>query len=69
MDPIIKHISLWMLLWEGITIESPHVPSIFGLKGLRDGTCYHISHEESSHIHSTLTSQHLISGNPMDISA
>ena len=69
IDPITKHLSLWMHYWEGITFESPQIPSILGFKGLRDGTGYHIGYKESSHIHSTLTSQNLISDYPVDISA
>ena len=69
IDPITKHLSMWMHYWEGITFESPQIPSILGFKGLRDGTGYHIGYKESSHIHSTLTSQNLISDYPVDISA
>ena len=69
IDPITKHLSLWMHYWEGITFESPQIPSILGFKGLRDGIGYHIGYKESSHIHSTLTSQNLISDYPVDISA
>ena len=58
-----------MHYWEGITFESPQIPSILGFKGIRDGTGYHIGYKESSHIHSTLTSQNLISDYPVDISA
>ena len=69
IDPITKHLSMWMPYWEGITFESPQIPSILGFKGLKDGTCYHIGYKESSHIHSTLASQNLISDYPDDISA
>ena len=58
-----------MHFWEEITFESPQIPSILGFKVLRDGTGYHIGYKESSHIHSTLTSQNLISDYPVDISA
>ena len=61
MHSITKHLSVWMHYWEGITFESPQIPSILSLKGIRDGTGYHIGYKESSHIHSTLTSQNLIS--------
>ena len=61
--------SIWMHYWEGITFESPQIPSILGFKGIRDGTGYHIGYKESSHIHSTLTSQNFISDYPVDISA
>ena len=69
IDPITKHVSIWMHYWEGITFESPQIPSILGFKGIRDGTGYHIGYKESSHIHSTLTSQNFISEYPVDISA
>ena len=69
IDPITKHLSLWMHYWEGFTFESPQIPSILGFQGLRDGTGYHIGYKESTHIHSTLTSQNLISDFPVDISA
>ena len=55
-----------MHYWEGITFESPQIPSILGFKGI---TGYHIGYKESSHIHSTLTSQNFISDYPVDISA
>ena len=58
-----------MHYWEGITFESPQIPSILGFKSIRDGMGYHIGYKESSHIHSTLTSQDLISDYPVDISA
>ena len=58
-----------MHYWEVITFESPQIPSTLGFKGIRDGTGYHIGYKESSHIHSTLTSQNLISDYPVDISA
>ena len=32
IDPITKHLSIWMHYWEGITFESPQVPSILGFK-------------------------------------
>ena len=60
---------MWMHYWEGNTFESPQTPSILRFKGIRDGTAYHISYKESSHIHSTITSQNLISDYPVDISA
>ena len=69
IDPLTKHLSIWMQYWEGMTFESPQIPSILGFKGIRDGTVYHIGYKESSHIHSTLTSQNLISDYPVDISA
>ena len=69
IDPITKYFSIWMHYWEGITFDSPQIPSILRFKGLRDGTGYHIGYKESSHIHSTLTSQNLISDYPVDISA
>ena len=68
IDPITKHLSIWMHYWEGITFESPQIPSSLGFKGIRDGTGYHIGYKESSHIHSTLTSQNFISDYPVDIS-
>ena len=69
IDPITKHLSIWMHYWERSTFESPQIPSILGLKAIRDGTGYHIGYKESSHIHSTLTSQNLFSDYPVDISA
>ena len=60
IDPITKHLLMWMHYWEGITFESPQIPSIFGYKGIRDRTGYHIGSKESSHIHSSLiTKPHL----------
>ena len=69
IDPITKHLSIRMHYWEVITFESPQIPSTLGFKGKRDGTGYHIGYKESSRIHSTLTSQNLISDYPVDISA
>ena len=60
---------MWMRYWVGVTFESPQIPSNLGFKDVRDGTGYHIGYKESSHIHSTLTSQNLISDYPADISA
>ena len=42
IDPITKHLSIWMHYWEIITFESPQTPCILDFKGLRDGTGYHI---------------------------
>ena len=44
IDPITKHLSIWMHYWEGITFESPQIPSILGFKCIRDGTGYHIGY-------------------------
>ena len=60
---------MWMHYLEGITFESPQIPSILGFKGMRDGTGHHIGYKESSHIHSTLTSQNLTSDYHVDISS
>ena len=68
IDPITKHLSLWMHFWENSTFESPQIPSVLGFKGIRDGTGYHIGYKQSSHIHSTLTSQNLSSDYPVNIS-
>ena len=46
IDPINKHLSMLMHYWEGITFESPQIPSILGFKGIRDGTGYHIGYKE-----------------------
>ena len=42
IDPITRHLTLWMHYWEGITFESPQILSILGFKGIRNGTGYHI---------------------------
>ena len=42
IDPITKHLSLWLHYWEDITFSSPQIPSLLGFKGFRDGTGYHI---------------------------
>ena len=69
IDPITKHLSIWMHYWEKITFEKPKTLSILGFKGIRDGRGYHIGYKESSHIHSTLTSQNFISDYPVNILA
>ena len=65
IHPIAKHLSIWMPYWEVITFESPQIPSILSFKSISDGTGYHIGYKESSHIHSTLTSQNLIYDYPV----
>ena len=42
IDPITKHLSLWLHFWEGITFPSLQIPSLLGFKGVGDGTGYHI---------------------------
>ena len=69
VPPFTKHLSIRMHYWEGITFKSPQISSILGFKGIRDGTDYPIGYKESSHIHSTLTSQNFICDYPVDISA
>ena len=32
IDPITKHLSIWMSYWECITFESPKIPSTLGFK-------------------------------------
>ena len=46
IDPITKHLSLWLHYWEGITFSSPQIPSLLGFKGVRDGTGYHIGYKQ-----------------------
>ena len=45
IDPITKHLSLWLHYWEGKTFSSPQIPSLFGFKGVRDGTGNHIGYK------------------------
>ena len=58
-----------MHYWDGITFESKQISSILNLKGIIDATGYHNGYKVSSHIHSTRTSQNLISDYPVNISA
>ena len=58
-----------MHYWDGITFESKQISSILNFKGIIDGTGYHKGYKVSSHIHSTRTSQNLISDYPVNISA
>ena len=37
IDPITKHLSIWMHFWESLTFESPQVPPYLVFKGIRDG--------------------------------
>ena len=69
IDPITKHLSLWLHYWEGITFSSPHFPRLFGFKGVRDGTSYHEGCKQGSSKHSTITTQDLIADYPVDVCA
>ena len=69
IDPITRHLTLWMHYWEGITFESPQILSIVGFKGIGVGTGYHIGYKRSSQVHSILTTQNLISDYPVDMTA
>ena len=60
---------MWMHYWESITFEGPQTSSFIDFKDIRVGMGYDIGYKESSHIHSTLTSQNLISDYPVGISA
>ena len=67
VDPIIKHFSLWLHYWEGITFSSPQTPSLLGFIGIRDGTGYHRGIKQGSSIPSTLTTQDLVADYPVDV--
>ena len=69
IDPITKHLSIWLHYWEGITYSSPQTPSLRKFKGVRDGTDYDISYKPGSSKHSTFTTQDLIADYPVDLSA
>ena len=70
IDPITRHLTLWMHYREGITFGSPQILSILGFKGMRDGTGYHIGYKRSSQtIHSMKTTQNSISDYPVDMTA
>ena len=69
IDPITKHLSLWLHYWEGITFSSPQIPSLLGFKGVRDGTGYHIGYKQGSTKHSTFSTQDLIADYPVDVCA
>ena len=45
IDPFTKHLSIWMQYWEGITFESPQIPSFLGFEGMRDGKGYYIGYK------------------------
>ena len=55
INPITKHLSLWLLYWEGTIFSSTQTPSLLGFKGVRDGTGYHIGYKQGSSKHITLT--------------
>ena len=69
IDPITRHLTLWMQNWKRITFESPQILSILGFTGIRDGTGYDIGYKRSSQVHSILTTQNLISDYPVDMTA
>ena len=69
IDPITRHLTLWMHYWERITFGSPQILSILGFKCIRDGTGYHIGYKRSSQVHIILTTQNLISDYPDDMTA
>ena len=62
IDPIAKHLSLWLHYWEGIFFSSPQFPSLLGLKGV-----YHIGYKQRSSKYSTFTTQDLIADYPVDV--
>ena len=45
IDPITKHLLLWLHYWQGVTFSSPQFPSLLGFRGVRDGTGYHIGYK------------------------
>ena len=69
IDPITKHLSLWLHYWEDITFSSLQIPSLLEFKGVRDGTGYHIGYKQGSSKHSTFTTQDLDADYPVDESA
>ena len=69
IDPITRHLLLWMHYWEENTFESPHILSILGFKGIRDQTGYQIGYKLSSQVHSIITTQNWISDYPVDMTA
>ena len=60
IDPISKHLSLWLHYLEGITFSSPQITSLLGFKGVRDGTGYHIGYKQGSSKHGTFSTQDLV---------
>ena len=68
-DPITKHLSLWLHYLKGITFSSPQIPSLLGIKGVRDGTGYHIGYKQGSSKHSTFTTQDHVADYPVDVCA
>ena len=66
IDPITKHLSLWLQNWEGITFSSPQNPGLLGSKGVIDGNGYHIGYKQGLSKHSTFSTQNLIAVYPVD---
>ena len=69
IDPITKRLSIWLPYWEGLVFSSPQISSLFGLKGVRDGSGYHIGYKQGSLKHITFTTQDLVSDYPVDVCA
>ena len=42
IDPITKHLSLWLHHWEGQTFSSPRTSNLLGFKDVRDGTGFQL---------------------------
>ena len=53
--PISKHLFLGIHYWEEIIFSSPQFSCLFGFKGIRDGTGYHIGNKQGSSKHSTFS--------------
>ena len=69
IDPITKHLSLWLHYWENITFSSPQTPSLLEFKGVRAGTGYHIGYKQGSLKHSTFSTQDLFADYPVGVCA
>ena len=48
IDPITKHLSLWLHYWDGITFSSLQILSLLEFKGVIDGTGYPIGYKQET---------------------
>ena len=69
IDPTFKHLSLQLRFWESIKFSIPQIPSLLGLKGVKDGFGYHTGYKQGSSKFSTFTTQDLIVDYPVDVCA
>ena len=69
IDPITKHLSLWMHHWEGQTFSSPRTPNLLGFKDVRDGTGYQLGYKQVSSNHSTFSTQYIFAEYPVVVCA